>query len=147
MNQCLIAQLKGKFSMTISRTTARIAGAASIASVLAFEWFQAASCFGGGPALAIFGMLPAAVALLPAFIWLLSKNPLNALGSVVFIMPLLWLVYDAECVHPPAGSSASMVLVALVIYGFNLGIAGAVGAAARAGRAQPGGDAVVAHER
>jgi len=112
--------------MTVARSTAVMLGTAAIAAALGFEWFQARSCFLIAPASAWVALLPAACALLPALFWLASPRPLNALGAVAFISPLLALAYHAGCVSPPAGTSPAMVYAVLVVYGMHLGIAGAL---------------------
>ena len=116
--------------MTVARSTAILVGASGIVAALGFEWFQAQSCFALTPLGMVLALVPAAFALLPAMLWLVSRHPLNAVGAVLFIAPLLALAYHAGCVNPPAGASPSLVFVALVIYGFHLGVLGAVVAGA-----------------
>jgi hypothetical protein len=116
--------------MSITRSTAVLVGTAGIAAALGFEWFQAQSCFALTPLGMLLALVPAAFALSPAVLWLASTHPLNAVGAVLFVAPLLALAYHAGCVNPPAGASPSLVFLALVIYGFHLGVLGAVVAGA-----------------
>jgi len=75
------------------------------------------------------GLAFIAIPMLPAIISLALPNPLRAVGASAFFAPWLVLAYVTDCVLPYSGGGASMIYVAVVIWGTPCAILGAFVAA------------------
>lgn len=113
--------------MVIRRSRAILAGVAAIGGVVAVQAFNSFACYGNDfssflAALGIFLLIP----LLPAIISLLTTNPLRAVGACLLFVPWLFLAYYTDCVAPYTGGGASMIYVAVVLWGTPCSIIGAL---------------------
>ena len=62
---------------------------------------------------AVFLLLP----LAPALVSLVTSNPLRAVGACALLAPWLVFAYYTDCVRPYSGGGASMVYVAVLLWG------------------------------
>lgn len=113
--------------MTISRRRARWIAVAAIGAVLLLQSFNSFACYHHDfleffSATAIFVGIP----LLPAFVSLALPNPLRAVGACMLFAPWLLLAYYNDCVRPYMGGGASMVYVAVLMWGTITSLIGAV---------------------
>jgi len=104
--------------MTISRRNARWIGVTAIFAVLLLQAFNSFACYKHDfvtflLATSFFVGIP----LLPAFISLAFPNPLRAVGACLFFAPWLLLAYYTDCVLPYTGGGASMIYVAVFLWG------------------------------
>lgn len=102
-------------------------GIAAIAGVCAVQAFNSIVCyhmtlgqFIGASAIFVF------IPLVPAFVSLLTANPLRAVGASLFFVPWLGLAYYTDCIRPYAGGGASMIYVAVLLWGTPSAIVGAL---------------------
>ncbi|HVL09102.1 MAG TPA: hypothetical protein VM512_08090, partial [Burkholderiaceae bacterium] len=113
--------------MVIPRKQALIGGITAIAFVIALQSFNSFGCYDHTLltfllVLAMFVLLP----LLPAFISLLTANPLRAVGACLLFAPWLVFAYYTDCIRPYQGGGASMIYVAVLLWGTPCAIAGAL---------------------
>ena len=113
--------------MVIPRKQALIGGSAAIVAVILLQAFNSFGCYDHTlvtflQALAMFVLLP----LLPAFISLLTANPLRAVGACLLFAPWLVFAYYTDCVRPYQGGGASMVYVAVLMWGTPCAVIGAL---------------------
>ena len=113
--------------MVISRSRAILSGIAAIAGIVAIQAFNSLACYDHDlwsflTTLGVFLLVP----LLPAMISLLSANPLRAVGACLLFAPWLFLAYYTDCVRPYTGGGASMVYVAVILWGIHSSIIGAL---------------------
>jgi hypothetical protein len=113
--------------MVVSRNGAIFSGIAAIFGVIGVQAFNSFACYGHDllsflTVLGIFLVVP----LLPAIISLLTANPLRAIGACVLFAPWLVLAYYTDCVRPYTGGGASMIYVAVVLWGTPSSIIGAL---------------------
>jgi len=112
--------------MNISRRKARWIGVAAIGVVLLLQSFNSFACYDHDfltflSATSVFVGIP----LLPALVSLASPNPLRAVGSCALFAPWLLLTYYTDCVRPYSGGGASMVYVAVFMWGTLTSLIGA----------------------
>ncbi len=112
--------------MVIRRNRAVFSGVIAIASVIAIQAFNSFACYGHDlrlflKTLGIFLFIP----LLPAIVSLATANPLRAIGACLMFAPWLFLAYYIDCIRPYAGGGASMIYVAVVLWGTPSSIIGA----------------------
>lgn len=67
-----------------------------------------------------------AVPLLPALVSLAFPNPLRAVGACALFAPWLLLAYYTDCIRPYSGGGASMIYVAVLLWGTPSAIMGAL---------------------
>jgi len=112
--------------MKISRSRAIHFGVASIFGIVCLQAFNSFACYGHDlqslVTLGIFLIIP----LLPALISLLTANPLRAVGACLLFAPWLMLAYYTDCVRPYTGGGASMIHVAVILWGTPSSIIGAL---------------------
>jgi len=102
----------------LSRRASLRAGAVAIVGVCLLQAFNSFACYRHSAlqyleALAIFVALP----MVPALIALMTKQPLRAVGGALLFAPWLGLAYYTDCVRPYAGGGASMIYVAVMLWG------------------------------
>ena len=112
--------------MNISRRKARWMGVAAIGVVLLVQSFNSFACYHHDfltflAATSIFVGIP----LLPALVSLALPNPLRAVGACALFVPWLLLAYHTDCVRPYAGGGASMIYVAVLMWGTVTSLIGA----------------------
>jgi hypothetical protein len=104
--------------MTITRRNARLIGIAAIVGVLLLEVFNNVACYKQEFLnWVVSTLIFVGVPLLPALISLASPNPLRAVGASILIAPWLLLAYYTDCVLPYTGGGASMIYVAVFMWG------------------------------
>ena len=113
--------------MEISRNRAILYGATAITAVVAIQAFNSFACYDHDfvsflAVLGIFLLVP----LLPPIISLPTSNPLRAVGACLLFAPWLLLAYYTDCVRPYAGGGASMIYVAVILWGTPCSILGAL---------------------
>lgn len=113
--------------MVIPRRQAVVAGIAAIALVIALQAFNSVGCYDHTlpvfmQVLGMFLLVP----LLPAVISLFTANPLRAVGACLLFAPWLVFAYYTDCVRPYQGGGASMIYVAVLLWGTPCAIAGAL---------------------
>jgi hypothetical protein len=113
--------------VVINRSQAIFSGVAAILGVICIQAFNSFACYGHDllsflGAVGIFLLVP----LLPAIISLATANPLRAIGSCLLFAPWLVLAYYTDCVRPYTGGGASMIYVAVVLWGTPSSIVGAL---------------------
>ena len=112
--------------MTISRRDAILVGIASIGVVLLAHAFNNYACYKND--FSAF-LLTAAIFVLPplvlAVVALALPNPLRAVGACAFLLPWLLLAFYTDCIRPYSGGGASMIYVAVLLWGFPSAIVGA----------------------
>lgn len=119
----------------LTRNQSLIAGACAIGAVFLLQAFNSAACYRHDMAtflsvLAMFVVPP----MLPALVGLATKQPLRAVGGSLLFAPWLMLAYTTDCVMPYAGGGASMIYVAVVLWGFPCCLVGVL-LSVRVGRA------------
>lgn len=111
---------------TLRLRQARMAGALAIAAVFLLQAFNSFGCYRHTFAMWLqactFLMLP----MLPAFIGLLTRNPLRAVGASALFAPWLPYAFYVDCVLPYRGGGASMVYVGVVMFGLPCAVLGAL---------------------
>lgn len=113
--------------MNISRRKARLIGVASIGGVLLLQSFNSFACY--DHAFAEFLSSTAwfvGIPLLPALVSLALPNPLRAVGACLLFAPWLLLAYYTDCVAPYSGGGASMIYVAVLLFGTVTSLIGAL---------------------
>ena len=113
--------------MVIGRNRAVLFGIAAILGVVGIQVFNSFACYDHGllaflTVLGVFLMVP----LLPAIISLATANPLRAIGACLLFAPWLVFAYYTDCVRPYAGGGASMIYVAVLLWGTPCSIIGAL---------------------
>ncbi|MBD9471171.1 Na+:solute symporter [Pseudoxanthomonas sp. PXM01] len=113
--------------MEIPRRQALIAGAAAIACIIALQAFNSVACYEHTLltfllVLGVFVLAP----LLPAIVSLFTANPLRAVGACLLFAPWLVFAYYVDCVRPYQGGGASMIYVAVLLWGTPCAIVGAL---------------------
>lgn len=113
--------------MVISRSRAILSGITAITGIAAIQAFNSFACYGHDlrsflSTLSIFLFIP----LLPAIISLVTANPLRAIGACLLFAPWLFLAYYTDCVRPYSGGGASMIYVAVILWGTPSSIVGAL---------------------
>ena len=113
--------------MLITRRRAVLIGIAAIACVVALQAFNSFACYRHDllEFLSVTGMF-LALPLLPALASLVTANPLRAAGACLGVAPWLMIAYYVDCVRPYAGGGASMIYVAVVLWGTPCAILGAL---------------------
>ena len=113
--------------MEIGRTRARAFGWLGIAVVIGAQAFNSFTCYGHdfGEFLSVLGYF-LALPLVPALVALFTRNPLRAVGASLLLLPWLVLAYYTDCVRPDQGGGASMVYVAVLLWGSVTSVVGAL---------------------
>ena len=111
----------------LTRKQATRYGIAAIVAVNALQAFNGIVCYHMSPSQffaswAIFILIP----LVPALVSLLTANPLRAVGASVLFAPWLVFAYYTDCIRPYTGGGASMVYVAVLMWGTPSAIVGAL---------------------
>lgn len=93
-------------------------GIAALALPLLLQAFNSAACYRHTAAdfllaLGVFVLPP----LLPALLALLARRPLHAFVGALCFAPWLVYAYVVDCVLPYRGGGASMIYIAVLIYG------------------------------
>lgn len=111
---------------TISRRSALRFGLISIAIVIGLELFNGVVCYHHGVEGQLIGLSLVAIGFLPGLGVLFSKNPLRTVGAAMLFAPWLLFAFYTDCVRPYQGGGASMIYVAVVMYGFPCAAVGAL---------------------
>lgn len=113
--------------MIITRKKAIKLGVWSILIIVALHSFNGFACYSSSISDFVYSTLVfIGIPLIPAFISLISKNPLRAIGVCVFFAPWLVFAFYVDCVAPYEGGGASIIYIAVVLWGTLSSIAGAI---------------------
>ena len=113
--------------MVITRKKAINLGVWSILIVVTLHGFNSFACYKSTISDFIYSTLIfIGTPLIPALISLKSKNPLRAIGVCMFFAPWLVFAFYVDCVVPYEGGGASMIYIAVFLWGTLSGIAGAI---------------------
>lgn len=97
-----------------------------MAAVIGIELFNGVACYHHGLRSQLVALGFVAVGFLPGLIALFTKNPLRTAGAALLFSPWLVLAYYTDCVRPYQGGGASMIYIAVVMYGFPCAAVGAL---------------------
>lgn len=111
----------------MSRKRSILLGTSAIAAIIAIQAFNSFSCYGHDfvtflTSVGIFLLTP----LLPAIVSLATRNPVRAVGSCLLLAPWLFFAYYTDCVRPYSGGGASMIYVAVLLWGTLSSLVGAL---------------------
>ena len=113
--------------MTIPRRRAVGLGVLAIGVVLLVAAFNGFACYDHDlPTFVLTTTLFVVPALVPALVSLVLPNPLRAVGACVLFVPWLLFAYYVDCIRPYAGGGASMVYVAVLLWGTQSAVLGAL---------------------
>ena len=103
--------------IVIPLARARVLGFSAILGVALLQAFNSFGCYGHDfPAyLGALGFI--AIPMAPALVAVFTKNPLRAVAASLLFAPWLLFTYYTDCVRPYQGGGASMIYVAVVMYG------------------------------
>lgn len=103
---------------------ARRAAGWAVALVVALQALNSFGCYHQSLGGFVTSLGWVTVPMLPALVWLFSANPLRSVGASAGFAPWLPLAFYTDCVRPYAGGGASMIYVAVVLYGLGTALAG-----------------------
>ena len=111
--------------MEVYKRRAKVIGGGAILLVFVAQAFSSTFCYdhdlaGFFKLSAVFILPP----LVPAMISFFSPNPLYAAGSVLCFLPWIILAFWVDCVLPYQGGGASMMYVAVLLWGIPSAIVG-----------------------
>ena len=106
--------------MRITKRKAIFVGLTSIIVALGFQVFNDVSCYKYELMDSLSGIWFPAIPLLPAVISLFTRNPLRAVGASAIVIPFYLMAYIADCTQPNQGGGASMIYVAVIMFGLPL---------------------------
>lgn len=113
--------------MTLSRSRAFLLGIGSISAVLMLHAINSFGCYKNDfDAFLETSATFLAVPLLPALVSLAFPNPLRAVGACALFAPWLLLAYYTDCIRPYSGGGASMIYIAVLLWGTPSAIIGAL---------------------
>jgi hypothetical protein len=113
--------------MVISHTRAFCFGLLAICAVVAVAAFNSFACYKHDlDAFVSANLMFVGPPLLPAIVCLALPNPLRAVGACALVIPWLVLAYYTDCVRPYTGGGASMIYVAVLLWGVPSAILGAL---------------------
>lgn len=110
--------------MEISRKKAQRIGWGSILVAMIVQIFNDVSCYNRGIFESISTIWFPGIPLIPALVFLASRNPLRAVGASIVAIAFYALAYYTDCVAPYEGGGASMIYVAVILYGTPLAAVG-----------------------
>ena len=101
-------------------------GVIGIALVILAQAFNSFACYKHdfGKFLEALGFV--AFPMLPGIVALFTKSPYRAFGASVLFLPWLLFAYHTDCGSTNQGGGASMVYVAVVLWGFPCALIGAL---------------------
>ena len=113
--------------MNISHRNARRVGIGAIVTVIILQSFNSFVCYHHDILNFLLAtILFVGIPLLPAFVSLVLPNPLRAVGACLLFAPWLFLAYYTDCVRPDSEGGASMIYVAVLIWGSVTSLVGAL---------------------
>jgi hypothetical protein len=115
-----------KYMRIVTKSTAIKLGAAAIASIAIFQAVISFGCHQESLYNYLMTMIFVAVPMMPALFTLKSRNPLYAVGASIFFAPWLIYVYYSSCVNPEASGGASMIYIAVLLWGLPTTLIGIV---------------------
>jgi hypothetical protein len=99
---------------------------ASVAAVVALQLFNGTACYRHDLEGHLVGLGFVAAGFLPGLVALFTRNPLRTVGAALLFAPWLVLAYVVDCVQAYAGGGASMIYVAVLLWGFCTSALGAL---------------------
>ena len=88
--------------------------------------FNSFSCYGHDMPAYLRALGFVAIPMAPALVAVITKNPLRAVAASLLFAPWLLFAYYTDCVRPYQGGGASMIYVAVVMYGLPCTLLGAL---------------------
>ena len=112
--------------MQLSRLRATEIGAAAILLAVGVQLFNDVACYKMDFAESVSHLWFPLIPLIPAALALATANPLRAIGACACVVPWYMLAYYTDCIRPYSGGGASMIYVAVVLWGFPSAVLGAL---------------------
>jgi len=103
--------------LRLARSKALVLGLIAIAAVALLQTFNSFACYKHDFSAYLSALLFIGIPMLPALLSLATKNPLRAVGASLFFAPWLVFAYYVDCVASYQGGGASMIYVAVVLWG------------------------------
>jgi hypothetical protein len=110
----------------LSRRCSLSLALAALLTVVALQAFNSFACYQHGLAGFLGSLGFVAFPLLPAILASFSREPLRAVGGCLLFSPWLIFAYYTDCVSPYTGGGASMIYVAVVLWGLPSTLLGVV---------------------
>jgi hypothetical protein len=110
----------------VPKSTAIKLGVAAIASIAIFQAVISFGCHHESLYNYLMTMIFVAIPMMPAIFTVKSRNPLYAVGASAFFAPWLIYVYYSSCISPAASGGASMIYVAVLLWGIPTTLIGIV---------------------
>jgi len=122
----LAASSPYKMKLQLCAKNGLVLGAFGIALVIIAQAISSFSCYRHdfGTFLEVLGFI--AIPMLPGIIAMFTASPYRALGAAIFFLPWLGYAYYVDCGSPYRGGGASMIYVAVVLWGFPCALVGAL---------------------
>lgn len=111
---------------TFTKASARRIALLAVAVVVGLELFNGAACYHHKLHGQLVSLGFVAVGFLPGLVMLFTKNPLRTVGAALLFAPWLPLAFYTDCVRPYQGGGASMIYIAVVLYGLPCSLVGAL---------------------
>jgi hypothetical protein len=108
--------------VVVSLRRARAVGAGAIAVAVGAQLFNDFACYQRGVLEALSTLWFPAIPLVPSLVALGTANPLRAVAGALVATGFYLLAYYVDCVVPYRGGGASMVYVAVILYGLPLAL-------------------------
>jgi hypothetical protein len=93
------------------------AGIAAVGLVCALQGVNSFACYQHNVWQYLGSLLFIAIPMFPALTALKSEHPVRAVGGALLFAPWLAVAYYADCIEPYSGGGASMIYVAVVLWG------------------------------
>lgn len=102
------------------------AGLSAVLAVCGLQAFNSFGCYDHSFAKFAESLGFIAAPMLPAIIPLLTSKPIRSVGASMLFTPWLAFAYYTDCGRPYEGGGASMIYVAVVLWGFPSALVGAM---------------------
>ena len=112
--------------MDVTRKRARVYGVLAILGVALVQAFNSFACYKHDALTYLGSLLYIGIPMLPAVLSLATKNPLRTIGAAILFVPWLVLAYYTDCVRQYSGGGASMIYVAVFLWGSVSALIGAL---------------------
>lgn len=124
--QSRLAKFAASPMVVIPVARARVFGLIGIVGIALLQAFNSFACYGHDLPGYLGALAFIAVPMAPALIVLFTKNPLRAIAASLLFAPWLAFAYYTDCIRPYQGGGASMIYVAVLMYGLPCTLAGAL---------------------
>ena len=103
--------------MNVSRKKAMFIGVGAVVFIAALQAFNSVVCYKQNLSGYLNSLWFILIPMLLPIASLLTKNPLRAVGGALMFAPWLVLAYYTDCIRPYTGGGASMIYIAVVMFG------------------------------